>query len=465
MKKGIFTLGLCVSMIGSLSAQVVLSSANMNTNGVIETSLSGKVSNLPPASTFNITTNGTWDLSHLRYDSIFAVTRYSSPVSGYSFADTVDQFFMKTIKYYGQGFNLAVNQGISQWGVAIDPQTMLLQKAGHVDSLMIPTQVPYYSNTYYRMNYPMTYHSVANSSYSYLTAFKFSDAAAGIIRDTGHIRTSVVETDSVLGYGTMKINFNTTIGDTTASALMNVLQCRVRNRKINTYNVGPHTNATLDTLGFSHYLTVDTLVDSLNPPVVDSTPNIDTIPSISTIIVINGIDTTITYDTTYTYDTTGYTYFTVNVMYTYDTTVHYNLSDTMYTYKELFYHPGEITPLVTVLYNDAAFSSIKAIYVNTPLTHDLAVATMPDEYNIAVYPNPVTNGRTYVDIADAGNAKWTYELVNTLGQPVSIGSIASGGGSIHQEIEFNNNLPQGIYYLNVKADGKKAFVKALNIAK
>jgi len=78
---------------------------------------------------------------------------------------------------------------------------------------------------------------------------------------------------------------------------------------------------------------------------------------------------------------------------------------------------------------------------------------------IAVYPNPVQDGKVGVQFTNMPAGTYGVRLLTTAGQVVSASTIKHLGGSLTQTIAFNSAWAKGVYTLEItKPDGTKATV-------
>lgn len=423
MKKIIFTICCTVFFAFSMSAQVTLTDTNMNLTNV------AGVSTLAPvvidASALSVPfaphLNGTWDLTNLYYGPTFTSTRLSGPAP-FSYSDTVFEANFGVRFRYLRLCNTYL-QGFIQTGIQVDTQFY------HAND---DTAQPYISfpnillnplpTAYAIMPLPLTYPNTWSANNFYTMNFYVFDTGWGLTinhAEIGYVVETVAEKDSVVGYGKMRVNRTDTVnGALTKSGEMNVLQ-------VNRMFI--QTDSTYLTHSGGVY---DRILDSLHFPKY-------------------------------------YTYTTNDTGAVIDSTLHFRHSTFDTVYQQLFYRRGTLTPLVTATFADAGHSTLSSISVNTDnlSIYPEAIANVSNSDNINIYPNPVANNVLFIDITNAKESSWSYELINTAGQVMSSNTIASGSSNIHSQVTFPTQMAAGVYYLRIKKDGLQYSVKALDIVK
>jgi len=131
------------------------------------------------------------------------------------------------------------------------------------------------------------------------------------------------------------------------------------------------------------------------------------------------------------------------------------------TERMYFYRVGEVSPLLDVEYYDG-FTQIfyGTVHVQRLSTVDVPKVTKADD--ILVYPNPVVNHKISIDIPGADNGKWTYDIINVMGQKIVSSSLTMRNGQTHVDIDLPV-LGSGIYYLSVKNNNGQVLVKPLDV--
>ena len=80
-----------------------------------------------------------------------------------------------------------------------------------------------------------------------------------------------------------------------------------------------------------------------------------------------------------------------------------------------------------------------------------------DEFGIITYPNPITTSLN-LDIVEITEEPITVELVNGFAQVLESYEIETGA----KQFEINmQHIPNGVYFLHIKMDGKKPFTKRI----
>jgi hypothetical protein len=115
-----------------------------------------------------------------------------------------------------------------------------------------------------------------------------------------------------------------------------------------------------------------------------------------------------------------------------------------------FYRAGTFRPLATAIHSGSSFSSAPSeFYMDAKnLPAPLTVRTRTAVANIRVYPNPVQNGRLFVDLGGNQKTGWSYTLTNITGQLLAKAPIAVTDASV-ATIALPEGMSSGIYYLTL----------------
>jgi len=82
---------------------------------------------------------------------------------------------------------------------------------------------------------------------------------------------------------------------------------------------------------------------------------------------------------------------------------------------------------------------------------------------ISIYPNPVTGTELNLQLKDLKKGTYFVRILNNEGQQLFSAQIKHGGGSVTQTMEIKNNLPTGIYQLQVSGAGINLTEKLVRI--
>jgi len=226
MKRKLLTLAGALFVTATASAQITLSSTDYTTIMGIDTLTSTTATSTYPSNLSTGTmTSATWDLTTLaEAGNDYAIRVVGS--GGATFADSVF-FYFSTFIYQGNIENNLSATALTQTGVDIQRTGYSISSVtfSATDSLIINSQNIVYSNPRTKILFPATYGSTWSSTYNYDFDFTISVALLTPPYDhaPGVVRAYVTETDSVIGWGKMKV---TNYGGT-ASGLMDVLKVRV----------------------------------------------------------------------------------------------------------------------------------------------------------------------------------------------------------------------------------------------
>lgn len=186
-------------------------------------------------------TNHFWDLTNLGYGKKGARVRMRAD-GNYRYGDSIAYQF-DSVKYWAHGLTAYGLQGILQNRLQVDSQTSLIKTpGGFVDTFITYYQLINYVNApaYYILPFPISYstHDNWKSSYGYTTWVTVTDTSLGLKKAPGRRITYITETDTVVGYGAMRVN--KTDSDLVAhklkfTAYKNVTQIKVVRKEVDTF--------------------------------------------------------------------------------------------------------------------------------------------------------------------------------------------------------------------------------------
>jgi len=133
-----------------------------------------------------------------------------------------------------------------------------------------------------------------------------------------------------------------------------------------------------------------------------------------------------------------------------------------YVYTRDFYRKGELTPLISVSYKDAAYSQIKDINIHRDRLppFDASVANVTLNNQVKLYPNPVSGGSVNIEFSTNGT-KWSYELIGINGQVLAADALNVNGSKASVNIPANTTA--GTYFLKLTNEKGEMAVKQLTI--
>lgn len=77
-----------------------------------------------------------------------------------------------------------------------------------------------------------------------------------------------------------------------------------------------------------------------------------------------------------------------------------------------------------------------------------------------MYPNPLVGDKMNLQLTDQPSGKYQVRLFNSAGQAIISQTINHPGGNLTATIQLNNNLPHGVYQLEiVKPNGEGQTIK------
>lgn len=133
-----------------------------------------------------------------------------------------------------------------------------------------------------------------------------------------------------------------------------------------------------------------------------------------------------------------------------------------YIYTRNFYRKGELTPLVSVSYKDAAYTQLKDINIHRdrlpPFDESVANVTLNNQ--VKLYPNPASGGSVNIEFS-VNNTKWSYELISINGQILAADALNVNGSKA--SVNIPANTATGNYYLKLINEKGEMAVKQLTI--
>ena len=108
---------------------------------------------------------------------------------------------------------------------------------------------------------------------------------------------------------------------------------------------------------------------------------------------------------------------------------------------------------------------IKSVDINGKANYTQVVKVLigKSESEITVYPNPIIDGTSNIQLNNQPSGIYEIKLINPLGQEIILKRIIHAGGNIVETIKLNSGSAKGIYQLKViKPDGSKQVKRVLN---
>jgi hypothetical protein len=336
--------------------------------------------------------NALWDLAGATYgSSITTFTR--TAVSGNStypsatYSVPTSYKFNTLLAYNATDMNGIVSAGQQSYGQVLARQAISLTPltTGANDSLVFNQQNIVYSSPKKIISFPASAGSTWNSSYVWDLSFSLTVASASLNKVPGIKRGYVTYTDSVVGWGKMRVK--NALGQNTG--WLDVLAIKVTYQQKDSFflNAAPAPASLLATFGL----------------------------------------------------TQGQ----VSNQYS----IVYNRAQ----------QPGT---LLSITYTDGTFSTPVSSTVHArDLPAATAVAYIPFNDRVKIYPNPVTNGTFSIQIDGANSKPYSYELTSALGQVISGGTLnlSKGKATIHLD------QPAGTYFLQLAEEGAVVGIQQLEL--
>ena len=249
---------------GLLLASITQAQITLNSSGY-PTSVLGTDSlmTLIPTTSFPFpslvaATNGSWDLSTMPDSGLSYAYRVNPDTSAAQFADS-NTYSFSTYSYQGNLQAAITSTGLIEYGADIPTTTFTLTSG----SITVPTQHAVFSSPYTVIKFPATMSSTWSSNYESDFNFLVSYTVGGFPVYTnapGVVKSFITETDSVKGWGKMRVPGFT--GG--ASSWFNVLQVQTTTTVMDSFliNGSVPPSAVLTALGVTEGQTTNTYQQS-----------------------------------------------------------------------------------------------------------------------------------------------------------------------------------------------------------
>jgi Secretion system C-terminal sorting domain len=216
MKKTLLTT-LCVLTFSlSMTAQITINRADFGISSTVRDSIQNKYLTKTGAILPTFGNNQTWDYSALK-DSLANVgTGYYAPVASFgtvpaAFSDATIAFnynsTFQVFSYPSRAYMKLDAAGFAQVGYATNGGRFSIAaiSGGATDSLIFPASVTRLSSAWTALKFPMTANSVWKSSFKDTTNFQLTVAAFALNKTPGARTSAILQTDTIMGWGTVKM--------------------------------------------------------------------------------------------------------------------------------------------------------------------------------------------------------------------------------------------------------------------
>jgi len=182
--------------------------------------------------------NGNWDLTAATYNTYYTTTKL--PMTNPSFPQAtyvLPSFYSFSAFTYMSDIAYGItSQGIQRFGETMGRQAYPLgsMTQNNMDSLIFIAQTITYSVPRTNLAFPATYNTHWSNNYNYNTNFELSVAAYGLSYTPGYRRSNVTTTDTVIGWGTMKVK----LLNGQSSAPINVLAVKTKVQVVDSFFLG-----------------------------------------------------------------------------------------------------------------------------------------------------------------------------------------------------------------------------------
>lgn len=226
------------------NAQIILTSASYPAS-VIGTDTLKVATTTSALPSFAAMANGIWDLSIIT-DSVPLYYAYRVPSATYQFADS-NFYNFASYTYQGNVQSSIVSSGILEYATNVHQAgySLTAVTSGPTDSLIVSAQSVVYSSPRTKIVFPATNLTTWSSVYHFDFNFDISVALASLNHAPGKVRTYTSETDSVIGWGKMRVK--NLIGG--VSNWYNVLQVKTVIITVDSFSLqGSFSNPLLSTI-------------------------------------------------------------------------------------------------------------------------------------------------------------------------------------------------------------------------
>ncbi len=227
MKRILLALTTALLTAQGINAQITLSNSSYTTTfaGTVDTFLSSGTGVTYPSSAQ--ATNATWDFTTAVLTTPVSYNYNVSPyLPGFPLAQFADSelFGVSTYAYIGNQERAFTTAGYVGYGNHVKRQAIHLTGGVFTatDSLIFNGQDMMFSSPWNYISFPATYNSHWSSSFTDSFTFALDVAALSYSNTPGSIRESLTETDTVIGWGKLRVKKV----DGTASNYMHVLQVK-----------------------------------------------------------------------------------------------------------------------------------------------------------------------------------------------------------------------------------------------
>lgn len=137
-------------------------------------------------------------------------------------------------------------------------------------------------------------------------------------------------------------------------------------------------------------------------------------------------------------------------------------------YSLNFYRVGRITPLLKLNYADSDLTTLVSAYVDTlnyvpDSLYPAAIAFTSLGKDITVYPNPIANHTVNIEIPQAANGNWSYDVIGISGQVLASGNLSVNGGQTRSQLVLPSAIIPGSYYLYIRNEGAPVCIKTITL--
>jgi hypothetical protein len=215
MKQFLFTTWSLVALHFSATAQIIINRTDVNISQTQLDSAAWKRVKKDGAVLPTWGNNQIWDYSTLR-DSLPTINKYyNAPALGFgtpppAFADATHAFnYVNTFQVFSYAARAYLKMdatGYYQLGYATNGSRFSITTltGGATDSILFPAAVTRLTTPWIIYKFPMTANTVWKSNFKDTAAFQLSVAAFGLNKAPGMRVSKTVESDSIVGWGTLK---------------------------------------------------------------------------------------------------------------------------------------------------------------------------------------------------------------------------------------------------------------------
>ena len=133
-------------------------------------------------------------------------------------------------------------------------------------------------------------------------------------------------------------------------------------------------------------------------------------------------------------------------------------------FQRNFYRAKEVTPLVSVTFTDATYTSVQDLNIHRQRLQDpTSIKETNTSGNVSIYPNPAKDILS-VSLNEVHSTDLKYSIVNMNGQQVLSGNL-DAKGKTDSQIALPGNIATGIYFISISNGAEKIATEMFYVEK